>query len=319
MTQPKIYLFLLVLLTLGGSALEAQQLSLFTQYRENATIINPAAVESDFLAFGQNITFGGSYRAQWVGLDNAPTTQTLRGSYLYAGGSGVTIMAGGHLINDQTGPTGFTGAYGRVAGVVSANPEEGGFVLGLSAGAVNFRVDASQIRLREEGDIIGTADQSQFFPDLGVGLYYYRMTGRNDNMFYAGLSVPQIFGLDLTFQNDAGEYSTKRVQHYYGMLGYYFFFRDNSFLEPSVWVKYVEGAPSNVDFNLRYFTPVNFWVGAGASTAGTAHLETGVMLGDVTGFDRTFRIGYGFDYSFTSFGPTVGSTHEINLTFSLYR
>jgi hypothetical protein len=48
-------------------------------------------------------------------------------------------------------------------------------------------------------------------------------------------------------------------------------------------------------------------------------LETGVMLGDVTGFDRTFRIGYGFDYPFTSFGPTVGSTHEINLTFSLYR
>ncbi|TXB61332.1 PorP/SprF family type IX secretion system membrane protein [Phaeodactylibacter luteus] len=312
-------LSLLACLVFGGASLQAQQLSLFTQYRENATVINPASMESDFLAFGQNITFGGSYRAQWVGLDNAPTTQTLRGSYVNSGGSGVSIMTGGYLINDQTGPTGFTGAYGRIAGVLSPNPEESGFVVGLSAGAVNFRVDASQIRLREEGDVVGTADQSQFFPDLGLGLYYYSMVGRNDNMFYAGLSVPQVFGLDLTFQNEAGEYQTKRVQHYYGMLGFYAFFNNDSFLEPSLWVKYTEGAPFNADFNLRYYTPVNFWVGAGGSTAGTAHLETGVVLGDVSGFDNTFRIGYGFDYSFSSFGPTAGSTHEINLTMSLYR
>lgn len=317
MTRLKYKLLFLVLA--AAASLNAQQLSLFTQYRENATVINPAAVESDFLAFGQNISFGASYRAQWVGLDNAPTTQTLRGSYIHTHGAGVTFMAGGHVINDQTGPTGFTGAYGRIAGIVSGDPETGGFVVGLSAGAVNFRVDASQIRLREQGDIVGTTDQSQFFPDVGVGLYYYRMVGRNDNMIYGGLSVPQVFGLDLTFQNEEGEYSTKRVQHYYGMFGFYAFLNDNSFLEPSVWIKYTEGAPTNVDFNLRYFTPVNFWVGAGASTAGNAHLETGVMLGDLAGYENTFRIGYGFDYSFSSFGPSAGATHEINLTMSLYR
>jgi type IX secretion system PorP/SprF family membrane protein len=313
-------LFVCLLLTLATTALHSQQLSLFTQYRENAGIINPAAVESNFLAFGQNISFGGSFRAQWVGLDNAPTTQTVRGSYLHTGGSGVSFMAGGYLMNDQTGPTGFTGFYGRIAGIVSSDPEEGGFVVGVSAGAVNFRVDAAGIRLREQGDIVGTMDQSQFFPDVGVGLYYYRMMGRNDNMFYMGLSVPQVFGLDLAFQDDNGDYEVQRLQHYYGMLGSYFFFDNGSFLEPSLWVKYVDGAPVNVDVNLRYFLPVPFWVGAGVSSSGTANLETGFFLnGDPYRADNSFSVSYGYGYSFSSFGPTAGSTHEISLAYSLFR
>jgi type IX secretion system PorP/SprF family membrane protein len=315
----RLTLFVAILMVVSVSALQAQQLTLFTQYRDNVSIINPAAVESDFLAFGQNLSFGASYRAQWVGLQNGPRTQTLRGSYLHTEGSGVSFMAGGFLMNDQTGPTGFTGLYGRIAGVVSPNPEEGGFVVGISGGAVNYRVDASEIRLREQGDILGSADQSQIFPDVGVGLYYYKMVGRSDDFFYTGLSVPQVFGLDLTFKDENDEYVTTRVQHYYGMLGFVKFFNtDNlSFIEPSMWVKYTQGAPANVDFNLRYYLPVNFWVGAGGSTAGNAHLEAGVNLSQ--DYDRTFRIGYGFDYSFSSFGPTAGSTHEINLTYSLYR
>ncbi|MCO6487106.1 MAG: PorP/SprF family type IX secretion system membrane protein [Phaeodactylibacter sp.] len=310
---------LLPFLLLAGFCLQAQQLSLFTQYRENIGLLNPAAVESDFLAFGQNITFGANYRAQWAGLENAPSTQTVRGSYLYADGSGVSLMAGGHLMNDQTGPTGFTGLYGRIAGIVSANPEEGGLVVGLSAGAVNFRIRTSEIRFRDQDDPVATSDESQFFPDVGVGIFYYQMVGRNDDFFYAGVSVPQVIGLDLTIQNEQGEYVTQRVQHFYGMLGFYKFFDNNSFLEPSVWVKYAQGAPVNADFNLRYYLPVNFWVGAGGSTAGTVHLETGILLGDTAGFDRTFKVGYGFGYSFSSIGPTAGTTHEINLAYSLFR
>ncbi|MCB0596699.1 MAG: PorP/SprF family type IX secretion system membrane protein [Lewinellaceae bacterium] len=310
-------IYLLPFLLLAAFCLQAQQLSLFTQYRENIGILNPAAVESDFLAFGQNITFGANYRAQWVGLENAPSTQTVRGSYLYADGAGVALMAGGHLMNDQTGPTGFTGLYGRIAGIVTSDPEVGGFVVGISAGAVNFRINSSEIRLRDQGDLVGTTDQSQFFPDVGVGVYYYHLVGRNDDYFYAGLSVPQVIGLDLTIQNDEGEYVTQRVQHFYGMLGFYKFFDNDSFLEPSAWVKYAQGAPINADFNLRYYLPVNFWVGAGGATSGTVHLETGVVLGDPT--DRSFKIGYGFGYSFSSFGPTAGTTHEINLSYSMFR
>jgi len=293
----------------------AQQLSLFTQYRENASLINPAAIEGDFFAYGQNMTFGVSYRSQWVGLANGPRTQTLRGSYLNTDYSGVTLLAGGHIINDQTGPTGFTGAYGRIGGVVTSDPEYSGLSIALSAGIVQYRVDASKIRLRDPNDVLGEQDQSQLFPDVGLGLYYYQMVGDGD-FFYTGLSVPQVIGLDLTFQDENGEFYTKRVQHFYGLLGFYKFFNDDSFLEPSVWVKYAPNAPVNADINLRYQLPSSFWIGTGVSTGGNFHMDAGVVIGQNSGFDNTIRLGYGFDYSFSSFGPTAGSTHELNLTFS---
>lgn len=311
---------LLFYLLLAATGLSAQQLSLFTQYRENTTLINPAAVESDFLAYGQNISFGASYRAQWVGLDNAPTTQTVRGTYLAAGMSGVALQAGGHIINDQTGPTGFTGFYGRIAGIVTDDPEYGGFSVGLSAGFVQYRVRASDLDLRDEGDVIGSVDQSQMNPDVGVGVFFYKAIGGRfvDNYIYGGISVPQVLGLDLTFKDDQNDFTTQRVRHYYGLLGFYKFFDNGSFLEPSVWVKYVENAPTNVDVNLRYQLPVALWIGAGGSTAGTVHLETGFVLGENVGFDNFVRLGYGYDYSFSSFGPSAGSTHELNVAFSFF-
>ncbi len=301
-------------------SLKAQQLSLYTQYRENVSLINPAALESDFFAFGQNVTFGASYRAQWIDIANTPRTAVLRGSYFHKDANGVALLAGGSLINDQTGPTGFTGFYGRIGGVISGDPEVGGLSIALSGGMVQYRVDGSDINFRDQGDVVGTSNNAQFFPDVGFGLFFYKSVGRfGGDYLYGGVSVPQVFGLDLTFQNDQGEFSTKRVQHFYGLLGFYKFFDNESFIEPSVWVKYTNNVPVNVDLNLRYQMPSNIWIGVGGSSSKTVHLETGFLLGDTYSYDNTIKIGYGFDYSFSSFGPSAGSTHEINLTFSFSR
>lgn len=318
-TYPMPGFRLIPIFLLTTFCLKAQQLSLFTQYRENMTIINPAAIESDFLGYGRNLSIGASYRVQWAGLSGAPRTQTLRASYLNSNASGVALMGGGYLINDKTGPTGFTGFYGRIGGVVTGDPYDGGLAIAISGGYVQYRVNASEIRLRDPNDFLGTVDQSQFFPDVGIGLYYYKTVGRNDNYFYTGLSVPQVFGLDLTFQNDQGEFYTQRVQHFYGLLGMYLFVGDDgSFIEPSLWVKYAPNAPTNVDLNIRYQLPTNLWIGTGVSSAGNFHIDAGVLVGG--GYsDASFRIGYGYDYSFSSFGPTTGSTHEINLTLALDR
>lgn len=317
-TRPMTGVRLLIIFLMTTVVCKAQQLSLFTQYRENNSIINPAAVESDFLGFGNNITIGASYRQQWVGFEGAPRTQTIRASYFKDDMRGVALMFGGHLINDQTGPTGFTGFYGRIAGVLTDDAENGGLSFGLSAGAVQYRVKSSSLVLRDPGDVLGQTDQSQIFPDVGVGVFFYKATGGRfaNDYFYAGLSVPQVAGLDLTFTNPQGKFTTQRVRHYYGMLGFYKFFANDGFLEPSMWVKYTPNAPVNIDANLRYQLPTALWVGVGGSSAGAVHLETGVVIGKNAGADQIFRIGYGFDYNFSSFGPSTGGTHELNLTMS---
>ena len=298
-----------------------QQLSLFTQYRENQTIVNPAAIGSNYLAYGQNLSFGTSYRKQWQGIEGSPTTANIRGEYLYTGGSPVTLLTGGYLINDQTGPTGFTGVYGRIGGMLTDDPYYGGFSVGLSFGAVQYRVNTSEIRLRQSNDILAVDDQNKIYPDVGVGVFAYTRLDNNGffngDYLYGGVSIPQVIGLDLSFKNENGEFYTKRVQHFYGMLGWYKFFKDEGFLEPSVWVKYAPNVPVNVDFNLRYQMAQNFWIGAGGATAGTMHIETGILIGENLGFDNTLKIGYGYDYHFSSFGPYTGGSHEINISYSL--
>ena len=223
------------------------------------------------------------------------------------------------MINDQTGPTGFTGLYGRIAGIFSDDPYDSGIAAGFSFGLVQYRVDISEIKFLELNDVLITEDQSRLYPDVGFGVFAYkRLSGGwlDESQIYGGISVPQLIGLDLEFQDQNDQFHTKRIQHFYGMLGMIKYLDDGKFLQPNVWIKYVPNVPVNVDFNLRYQLAANFWLGSGVSTARTVHVETGLILGENVGYGNHFKIAYGFDYSFRTFGPSAGTTHEINLFYS---
>lgn len=301
---------------------EAQQLPLFTQYRSNQGAINPASINGDYFINENNLSFGASYRRQWTGIDASPVTQNISGEYFQAQKGGFNYLTGGYLINDKIGPTGFTGIYGRFAGVITGDPEYSGISLGLNLGLVQYKVDGREIQLREQGDIIGNQSYSQWYPDAGLGVFAYTTLDfgmLEDDYIYGGISIPQVIGLDLTFGSDDGEFHTKRVQHIYAQGGWYHILSDDSFLEFSSWVKYAPNAPINLDFNLRYQMAGNFWGGLGISSARNIHIEAGFILGGNLGFSNTVKVGYGFDYSVSDFGPSVGSTHELNLGVSLNR
>lgn len=292
----------------------AQQIPLFTQYREAHGIINPASINQDFFTNHNTKSFGLSFRQQWVELKNPPTTQILRGEYFAADHQGVALLTGGYLMNDQTGPTGFTGLYGRIGGVITSDADYSGLSIALSAGAVQYRVKTSELKLRDPNDIQATQDRMQIYPDVGMGIFYYQKLGGafDDDYLYGGLSVPQVLGLDLNFPNGNGTFSTKRIQHYYANVGWYHFMGESSMFEPSAWIRYVPGVPLSIDINARYQMGANFWLGVGTSLSGNIHLETGIKLGT----ESAFKIGYGFDYSTQAYGAYVGGTHEINLSVS---
>ena len=152
-----------------------QQLPLFNQHREHIGLINPAALSSDYLLYENPLTFAGSYRVQWSQFENAPRTQTIQGTHVWSDGDAFGLMTGGSIMNDQTGPTGFTGLYGRIAGVLSDDLYYGGISAGLTFGMVQYRVDGTEIRLREQGDLLADQDYSQWYPDVGLGIYYYTL------------------------------------------------------------------------------------------------------------------------------------------------
>ena len=311
---------IIIIFAMYSNSISAQQIPIFTQYQENIGVINPAALPTDFFTDEHNLSFGASIRKQWVDLPNSPFTQTLQGVHFNNSQGGVNLLTGGYLINDQTGPTGFTGAYGRLAGVISSDPKYSGLSIGLNAGMVQYRIKTSELHLKDPNDIVGTTDKTQIYPDLGMGAFYYQQLGGglDGDYIYAGVSVPQIMGLDLSFLNGDGKFNLKRIQHYYAILGWYHFLGDkSSFLEPTVWIKSTPGVPINIDLNLRYQMTGSFWIGGGMTPFTKLHAEAGFIIGKNMGSDSNFRIGYSYDYAFASYGPYVGSTHEINLTFSL--
>jgi type IX secretion system PorP/SprF family membrane protein len=305
---------------LFGARTQAQQMPLFTQYREMQGIINPAAINYGFFTDHHKGSVGMSIRRQWLDISGPPTTQILRGEYFAADHTGVTILAGGYLMNDQTGPTGFTGLYGRIAGVITSDAEYGGLSFGLSAGGVQYRIKTSELKLHDPDDIRTAQDRTQLYPDLSIGAYWYqRLDGlADDDYVYVGASIPQIMGLDLSIPTGIGtnEVRLQRVRHYYAQAGWYHFLDEGTFVEPSLWLRYVPNTPLSIDLNVRYQAANRFWVGAGGSIQGMIHAEAGFIFGKNMGYDSNVKVGYGFDYSTKSFGPYVGTTHEFNLSFA---
>ena len=300
------------------ATLHAQQLPLFTQYREMQGVLNPAAVPNGFLTHQNKGAIGISTRRQWADLPNSPTTQVLRGEYFFAEHTGVTLLTGGYFIKDQTGPTGFTGIYGRVAGVITSDAEVGGLSFGLAAGGVQYSVKTTELKLRDANDLRASQDYQQWYPDISLGAFWYQRLGQfeAEDYVYAGVSVPQMMSLALDVKDLNHTFQLERTRHYYGSVGWYHFFGNDAFIEPSAWIKYSEKAPINVDFNIRYQAANTFWIGVGSSNQGNIHAELGLILGKNIGFDSNFRFGYGFDYATKSFGPYVGTTHEINVSYA---
>ena len=189
----------LAFLSLVLASAQAQQMPLFTQYREMQGVINPAAINYGFFTDRHKGSVGLSIRRQWLDIPGPPTTQILRGEYFDADHTGVAMLAGGYLMNDQTGPTGFTGLYGRIAGVITSDAEYSGLSIGMAAGGVQYRVKTTELKLHDADDIRANQDRTQFYPDLSIGAFWYqRLDGTADEDYiYAGVSVPQIMGLDL--------------------------------------------------------------------------------------------------------------------------
>ena len=107
--------------------------------------------------------------------------------------------------------------------------------------------------------------------------------------------MPQTFGFNVTFDGQGRSFDIKRVPHYYLMAGAYLFLDDESFLEPSLWVRTLLTGNYSADLNLRYNIKNQMWIGAGYSLNQSLHAEVGFVLGEQWGWDQQIRIGYGFD------------------------
>jgi len=289
----------------------AQQLPTFINYTNNWSLLNPAAVSPDFLVDDYyRMSVQATYRQQWVGLEDAPQTQSLAATWMPENNP---ILVGGQLLNDKTGAIGLTGAYGQFGYRLALNRKH--FLsLGINAGLVQYRVKATEINLLEKNDILTAQDGNRLFPDFGLGLFY-----QYDDWLYAGVSVPQTFGITNTFASDNRKYQLTRARHYYAMAGanIYLNREKTSYFALSSWAKYLSNAPFTLDINAKYYFQDIFWLGVGGGSTELAHLEVGFIIGNGIGYlDGRLLLGFGYDFALSATSQLLGNTMEVTMRYS---
>ncbi len=166
----------LVSITIG---LNAQQLFRHSQYMFNPYLMNPAVAGTNV-----NLPVMASYRQQWAGHSNAPTTMTFSAHTNLPNALGAGIIV---FNDDSGGAISRTGA--ELTGVYKVdlnNQDQISF--GLSAVVSNFQFDNTSLQVvdLEDPSLIGGLEKTINF-DANFGLMLY-----GDNYFY-GFSAYQIF------------------------------------------------------------------------------------------------------------------------------
>lgn len=288
---------------LSQNNLTAQQLPLMST--QSAQNFNPSIINADYFKNYAPTDISLRYRYQWTDLKDAPQSLIAHFSHW---NEDYSLLFGGSLISDQTGPTGFTGLYGKIGYGINLS-DDLLLSVALRGGAVQYRVKGNDLVFLEPDDV-ATEFDAKFFPDFSIGATLYF-----NEQYYVGISVPQVLGVDLTFNKNNNDFNIQRVQHYHGIVGTFFNFYDESRLDLSSEVRYLQNIPLHFMGRIKYEYQQLFWVGLAVANSSEVSADIGLLL-NVGREDRLLRIGYAFSNYFQRYGPAFGNAHELGFTMS---
>ena len=259
---------LLYLFLVATTGLYAQQDAQYTQYMYNTVSVNPGYAGSR-----GHMSLALLHRSQWVGLDGAPTTQTLN-VHSPIGYRGVGL--GLSIVNDKIGPTSETNFDIDFSYTIYTSTE-GRLSFGLKAGANLLDVKFSELNQYTSDPNLATDIDNRFSPNFGAGVYYHT------NRFYAGLSVPRF--LETSHFDESSLSTAKEQMNFYFITGYVWDI--NTFLKfkPTLLTKLVQGAPLQVDLSANFMLNDKFILGAAyrwdAAVSGMAgfNISDGIFIG----------------------------------------
>lgn len=297
-----LWAFAVLLLSnlLGEGNLHAQQDPMYSQYLFNGLVANPAyAGSKDALAANS------FYRQQWFGITGAPITQSLS---MHLPSKSRRNGFGLSLVNDNISYLAQTWIIGDYAFRIPVG--KGKIALGLRGTAYNYRINWEKADMKNKNDQVGlNYARNIFLPNAGFGIYYF-----NQWMFF-GASVPHILVNTLDATNvDVGIDDTRTDiaimrRHYFANFG--FLIPLGHFIEakPSAQLKYVSGAPMQLDLNMQFF--FHDKVGVGGS------YRTGDGLVGMVSYYITdqLMVGYAYDYPLTQLNGYTSGSHELMLSY----
>jgi len=298
-------ILLIIIGWLASYGVLAQQNAQYTQYIFNGLGINPAYAGSKGI-----INANGIYRTQWVGLEGAPTTQTISVDGAIAKQK---VGLGLLLINDQIGAQGQKSVLTNTAFRVSIS-ENSRIALGIAAGISEYYTDGTQLHPNDKNydPTIPTTKVSTVLPDTRAGLFF------NTERFYAGFSASNL----IRFKN---KFIVTPARHFYLTSGYIIPLNDWLTFKPSFLIKEDFKSPMNIDLNAFMLVGDRVWLG-GSYRTGTRLFKNNYQNLDVANawalaieiyLTEKIKIGYAHDFTLTNLREYAGN--ELSLGFYFFR
>jgi type IX secretion system PorP/SprF family membrane protein len=219
---------------------------------------NPFVLSPTYAGIGDHVKVRLNGLTQWVGIKDAPDTQSLAADARIGNRSGLGVF----LYNDRNGYTRQQGARLSFAHHLTLDRYEDEFLsFGISYNFNQFRIDIEKF-IGSETDPTVTDDRSTSNHNFDVGAMYRK------NKFYFSINASNLLDKDLTSFNPIFE--PNHLRNYYVYSGYRYTKNKNSKLEiePSVLYKVFESdGRSETDLNLKfrfydfedyYYTGVNY-------------------------------------------------------------
>ncbi|MEQ8908415.1 MAG: type IX secretion system membrane protein PorP/SprF [Vicingaceae bacterium] len=290
---------LLILLLLSISTLKAQQDPQFNQYFFNPLAINPAYAGSRGMLSAVAV-----HRSQWVGFDGAPSSQAFS---IHTPSKDKKMGLGLQFLNDRIGPKNTTAISGVYAYKVRI--ARGRLGLGIRASLYNYRFDWDEIEYRDNSNYgnIARGTESYMTPSFDFGAYY------SDKQNYIGIEFTHLNEGKLGIEGDnVNIVSTARqVAQAVITAGRAFRINRELIFKPSILIKTANNRPAFMDLNASFLLKEKLWLGMSyrRGYGGVAIIEYN--------FNKSLRIGYSYDISFTELSRRSGGSHEIMLGYDL--
>ncbi len=266
----------------------------YTQYMYNIGSFNPA-----YVGTVENTEITGSYRAQWISVDGAPTSMRLGINLPF---SNEKNGLGFNIINDELGPS--TQTYFDVAYSFQIKVSDNAKLsFGVDAGASLLNVDYNKGSFEVMGEPLLNSETSfnKFYPTIGAGLFLY-----GDN-WYTGVSVPN-FLTDIVYNDEVSVFIEDKPQFNF-IGGYVFELSDELKFKPAVLLNYLEGLPLNANISTNFLISDVVTLGAAYRFDNAVSGLAGVQL------SNSMYVGYSYDYSVNGFSNYNDGSHEVVLKF----
>jgi type IX secretion system PorP/SprF family membrane protein len=290
--------YILVLLVVFISKVNAQQLALSSQYYLNEVIINPATagVKSD-VPINMNI------RRQWTNIKEAPVVQ----SFSTNGYVGLNLGCGGYILNQVTGPTrrttiNFATAYHLLLDKVSNLPPRV-LSFGLAASFSQHFFDINKLTTFEDEDLtVYNGLNYKLIPDGNFGLYFSR-----ENSFFAGASVHHLLQTRRDLFEVVTPFNNGFKRTYYLTGGYNFKVRPKELeIQPSMMFQMIEALPMQIEIHTKALYKDMYWMSLGYRHKDAIIATWGVKY-------NILRFAYSYDFSISKLRNYNLGSHEISL------